>query len=90
MDVAEAFRKAIVDVLVPEIRQLREDANARFEKMDQRFEKMDQRLHNIEEGISEMRGEMRTLFPVLKTLLNERTSLVEIVTRLEDKFATII
>ena len=97
-DIVEAFRKAMIEVLVPEIKQLRtelkgeistlrQEMNQRFEKMDQRFEKMDQRFENIERAILEMRGQMKTLFPVLQSLLSERVNLVERVTRLEDKVA---
>jgi len=80
VDMVEAFRKAMVETLVPEIKQLRE-------VMDARFERMDQRLGNIESAIFEMQGQMKTLFPVLQSLLSERVNLVERVTRLEDRVA---
>ncbi|OFY62468.1 MAG: hypothetical protein A3H98_05020 [Bacteroidetes bacterium RIFCSPLOWO2_02_FULL_36_8] len=55
-DITEGFRKSLVEVLVPEIRQLREDMNERFAKMDERFSKMDERFAKMDEKFDKMMG----------------------------------
>lgn len=63
MEIVEAFRKAMVDVLVPEIREvkgevgeLRKEMNDRFAKMDERFAKNDERWANLMADMRELRA----------------------------------
>lgn len=81
-DIFEAFRKAAVEVLVPEIREtnaridvLRERMDERFEKMDERFERMDERfvkmnerLGNVELGLANLRSDVREMGASLRAL----------------------
>ncbi|MEW5693579.1 MAG: hypothetical protein AB1765_09825 [Candidatus Hydrogenedentota bacterium] len=50
LDFVEALRKVIVETLIPEIRELREDSDRRFEamqkQMDDRFNVMQKQMDN--------------------------------------------
>jgi archaellum component FlaC len=74
-DIFEGFRKAAVEVLVPEIREtnaridaLRERMDERFTKMDDRFAKMDDRLRNVEVGLADIRGDLRGMTVAIHSL----------------------
>lgn len=57
-DITDSFRKALVEVLVPEIRLLREDNNKQFAKMDERFtsmqKQMDERFTKADERFEKL------------------------------------
>ncbi|PIU48741.1 MAG: hypothetical protein COS94_00590 [Candidatus Hydrogenedentes bacterium CG07_land_8_20_14_0_80_42_17] len=74
-DFVEALRKVLVDVLVPEIRDVRTEIqelhsemdkrfaemDKRFAKMDERFAKMDERFAKMDERFARMDGKLDIL-----------------------------
>ena len=67
-DFVEALRKVLVDVLVPEIRdvrteiqELRSEMDKRFAEMDKRFAKMDERFAKMDERFARMDGKLDIL-----------------------------
>lgn len=69
-DIFEGFRKALVEVLVPEIKelnrntdekinQLREEMNQLREEMNKRFDKIDARFEKIDERFERMEERFR-------------------------------
>jgi len=67
-DFVEALRKVLVDVLVPEIRdvrteiqELRSEMDKRFAEMDKRFAEMDKRFAKMDERFARMDGKLDIL-----------------------------
>ena len=64
-DLTEAFRKAMIEALVPELKDLKvemnerfidlkKEMNERFAKVDERFEKMDERFAKMDERFAKL------------------------------------
>ncbi|MEW6007530.1 MAG: hypothetical protein AB1595_05195 [bacterium] len=99
-ELTEAFRKAMVDVLVPELRELRQEMNLRFEEVNKRFEEvnkrfeelyreMDRRFIEVHKEISLVKGEISATNKILERIW-DRLDLVERVAKLEDRTELIL
>ncbi|MEW5693164.1 MAG: hypothetical protein AB1765_07700 [Candidatus Hydrogenedentota bacterium] len=89
-DFVDALRKVIVETLIPEIRELREDTNRKFEaiqkqmderftaiqkQMDERFAKVDERFAKIDERFTKADEKFEKLFIALAKI-DERTAMM--------------
>ena len=60
-DFVEALRKVLVDVLVPEIRDVRTEIQELHSEMDKRFAEMDKRFAKMDERFARMDGKLDIL-----------------------------
>ena len=60
-DFVEALRKVLVDVLVPEIRDVRTEIQELRSEMDKRFAEMDKRFAKMDERFARMDGKLDIL-----------------------------
>jgi len=60
-DFVEALRKVLVDVLVPEIRDVRTEIQELRSEMDKRFAEMDERFAKMDERFARMDGKLDIL-----------------------------
>ncbi|MEW6482610.1 MAG: hypothetical protein AB1397_06405 [bacterium] len=92
-ELTEAFRKAMVDVLVPELREFRQEMSLRFEEVNKRFEElyreMDGRFIEVHKEISLVKGEISATNKILERIW-DRLDLAERVAKLEDRTELIL